>query len=324
MQDVELSVVAPLFEEEAVIRAFVDRVRAALATVTSAFEIIFSIDPSRADATEDVARELAAADPRIRLLIMSRRFGQPAATIAGIEACSGRACLVLDADLQDPPEIIPSMVEQWRAGYDVVCAQRRRRDGERWTKRLVAHTGYWLINRISDVPIPRDTGDCRLIDRKVIDVLRMLPERHGFLRGLVAFAGFKQTVVFYDRQARTAGRSKYNRTYGSVRIGINGVVAFSSKPLSLVFAAGCALALFALAVAVWYLLEKLYFARDITPGLTTMVMFLSLFSGLQLIALGIIGEYVGRIYDEVRGRPLYVVAERVNFDEHERTNRIDV
>src|SRR5581483_566178 len=177
MQDVELSVVAPLFEEEAVIRAFVDRVRAALATVTSAFEIIFSIDPSRADATEDVARELAAADPRIRLLIMSRRFGQPAATIAGIEACSGRACLVLDADLQDPPEIIPSMVEQWRAGYDVVCAQRRRRDGERWTKRLVAHTGYWLINRISDVPIPRDTGDCRLIDRKVIDVLRMLPER---------------------------------------------------------------------------------------------------------------------------------------------------
>jgi glycosyltransferase involved in cell wall biosynthesis len=250
---------------------------------------------------------------------MSRRFGQPAATMAGIEACAGRACIVLDADLQDPPEIIPALVDKWREGYQVVFAQRRSRRGERRSKRVVAYIGYWLISRISDVPIPRDTGDCRLIDRKVIDVLRLLPEKHGFLRGLVAFAGYKQTVVSYDRDTRASGVSKYHPSFGSVRIGINGVTAFSSKPLTLVLVAGFGLAAFALVVALWYLLEKLYLDPDITPGLATTVIFISLFSALQLIGLGIVGAYVGRIYNEVLGRPMYVVADRVNFERDEPT-----
>ena len=314
MRDVEISVVAPVFHEETTIPVFVARVRAALERVTTSFEIIFGLDPS-SDATEAVARRLAAEDPRIRLIIMSRRFGQPAATMAAIEACSGKACIVLDADLQDPPEIIPALVEKWREGHQVVFAQRRTRHGERRIKRMVAHVGYWLVNRLSDVPIPRDTGDCRLIDRTVIDVLRQLPEQHGFLRGLVAFAGYKQTMVPYDRDPRSSGTSKYSPSFGSVRIGMNGIIAFSSKPLMLVFVAGCGLARFAVVVALWHLLEKFYLAPEITPGLTTTVVLVSFFSGLQLIGLGIIAAYVGRIYDEVRRRPRYLVADRVNFDD---------
>src|SRR3989338_1796332 len=189
------------------------------------------MDPGR-DNTIEVINQYIQRDKRIRLIVFSRRFGQPAATIAGIENCLGEACIVIYVDLQDPPELILELVKKWREGYDVVYAQRRSRKGETLIKRIVSYIGYKIINYIAEVSIPRNTGDFRLINRRVIEALRSLKESHGFLRGLVAYTGYKQTAVLYDRDARCAGKSKYNRFTGSIRIGMNGLISFSSKLLS--------------------------------------------------------------------------------------------
>jgi len=309
-----VSVIAPVYRNE----CSLGELHARVASVSNEFEMVL-VDDRSDDGSWAVVQALAARDPRVRGVRLARNLGQDAASLIGLATARGSWRVVLDADLQDPPEIIPAMVDKWREGYQVVFAQRRSRRGERRSKRVVAHIGYWLISRISDVPIPRDTGDCRLIDRKVIDVLRLLPEKHGFLRGLVAFAGYKQTVVTYDREARVSGRSKYDPNFGSIRIGINGVAAFSSKPLTLILIAGCCLTVFALLVAVWFLFDQRSRVPDITPSLATMAIVISLSAGLQLIGLGIVGAYVGRIYDEVLGRPMYIVADRVNFELDEPT-----
>lgn len=309
-----LSIVVPVFEEAATIPLFLRRITPVLAGITDRFEIVFAMDPGR-DNTREVICDAIANDPRIRFLVFTRRFGQPAATIAGIEACTGEACIVIDVDLQDPPELIAALVEQWRAGYDVVYAQRRSRKGETVLKRCVSWLGYKVINYIAEVPIPPNTGDFRLISRRVIEALRSLKETHGFLRGLVAYAGYRQTAVLYDRAARGAGRSKYNRFTGSIKIGMNGLISFSSKLLTIssilgILASGCSFL-----VAIWYLLQKAFLNPAITPGLPTTVIMITFFGGIQLISLGILGEYIGRIYDEVRCRPKYMIAEKVNFPE---------
>jgi glycosyltransferase involved in cell wall biosynthesis len=311
---VELSIVVPVFEEESVVPVFLERIIPVLESVTPDFEILFCMDPGR-DNTRGVICDAIAGDRRTRLIVLSRRFGQPAATIAGIESCRGAACIVIDIDLQDPPEVIPELVAKWREGFDVVYAQRIDRLGETFVKRAVSHLGYKLINYVADVYIPPDTGDFRLISRRVIEALRGLKETHGFLRGLVAYTGYNQTSVRYHRAARQTGRSKYNRFTGSIRIGMNGVVAFSSKILSLSSVLGLLAAGFSFFVAVWYVLQKLLFHPEITPGLPTTVIVVTFLGGIQLISLGILGEYVGRIYEEVRCRPKYLIAERINFSD---------
>ena len=306
------SLVVPVYKEERNIRPFLARAEAVFASMGKPYEIIFTLDPSP-DRTEEVILAEIQRNPNIRLLVFSRRFGQPAATMAGILTCRGEACIVIDVDLQDQPELIPELYARLAEGFEVVYAKRRSRKGETLIKRIVAHVGYALINTLSDVPIPRNTGDFRIMTRRVIEELRRLNETHGFLRGLVAFVGFKQTFVEYDRDERLSGAGNYNRLTGSLKIGLNGLISFSSRPLSLMSIGGALLAGFSFLVGGWYVFQKLI-GIDLTPGLSTTVLFVSFFAGVQLLGLGLLGEYVGRIYDEVKRRPMYIVDRRANFE----------
>jgi dolichol-phosphate mannosyltransferase len=301
----KLTVVIPAFNEEGNVARVYERLAGVLDGLDMEWELIFAVDPCT-DRTEERILELRESDPRVKMLRFSRRFGQPAATLAGLSAASGDAVVVIDCDLQDPPELIPALVDRWREGYEVVYAQRRTREGETLAKRMVAALGYRIIKRIAEVEIPPNTGDFRLMSRRVVEHVVSLNEAHGFLRGLVALVGFKQTAVLYDRDPRVAGASKYNRFIGSVLIGMNGVVSFSRYPLQLISIAGLASSAMAFALALFYLVAKLA-GVGFPIGNPTIVIIVALFSGIQLLSLGIMGEYVGRIYDEVKRRPKYIV-----------------
>ncbi|HXA53476.1 MAG TPA: glycosyltransferase family 2 protein [Solirubrobacteraceae bacterium] len=309
-----LSVVIPAYNEEANIEQVYVRLRAALETLDMDWELIFCVDPS-SDRTEELILERRRRDSRVKMLRFSRRFGQPMATIAGLEAAGGDAVVVIDCDLQDPPELIPQLVASWREGHDVVYAQRRTRAGETLPKRIVSALGYRLIARTAEVEIPPNTGDFRLLSRRVVDNVVALGEHHGFLRGLVALVGFEPASVLYDRDARAAGASKYNRFLGSVLIGLNGLVGFSRYPLQLISMLGIALSGVALLLGVVYFTLKLFGAVHFPIGTPTVVISVAFFSGIQLLSLGVIGEYVGRIYDEARRRPKYIVESRHGFEE---------
>jgi dolichol-phosphate mannosyltransferase len=302
----------PVYKEEGNIRSFLRRVEPVLEGLGRGYEIIFALDPSP-DGTEAVILEEIARNSNVRLLVFSRRFGQPAATMAGILSCRGEACVVIDVDLQDPPELIAELHAKMVQGYEVVYAKRRSRKGETFLKRVISYVGYSVINRVSDVSIPRNTGDFRIMTRRVIEELRRLNEAHGFLRGLVAYVGFKQAYIEYDRDPRFAGAGNYNRLTGSLRIGLNGLISFSSRPLQMMSVAGFILAGASFALGGWYVLQHLI-GINLTPGLSTTILVVSFFSGVQLLALGLLGEYVGRIYDEVKRRPLYILDKKVNFD----------
>lgn len=306
-----LSVVVPAYNEEDNVGRVYERIRDVIEPLGLDWELIFAVDPCT-DRTELRIRELHERDERVKMLRFSRRVGQPMATLGGMEAASGAAVVVIDADLQDPPELISELVDRWRDGFDVVYAQRRSREGETLPKRIVASLGYRLIKRIAEVEIPPNTGDFRLMSRRVVDHVVSLDESHGFLRGLVGLVGFPQTSVLYDRDARAAGASKYNRFWGSLVIGLNGVVGFSRYPLQFISLGGIALSVFAFLLGTVYLALKLA-GTPFPLGNPTIVMLLCLFSGIQLLSLGIMGEYVGRIYDEVRHRPKYIVESRLGW-----------
>ena len=308
-----LSIVIPAYNEQDNVRRVYERLRNVMASVDMDWELIFSVDPGT-DATEELILELRRDDARVKMLRFSRRFGQPMATIAGLEAAGGDAVVVIDCDLQDPPELIPELLARWREGHHVVYAQRRTRAGETLPKRIIAAIGYRLIKRIADVEIPPNTGDFRLMSRRVVDNVVALKESHGFLRGLVGLVGFRQTSVLYDRDPRAAGKSKYNRFWGSLVIGANGIVGFSRYPLHLISLLGIGLAGFALALAAVYLGLKIG-GVSFPVGNPTIVIVVSLFSAIQLLSLGVIGEYVGRIYDESRNRPKYILESRYGWDD---------
>jgi polyisoprenyl-phosphate glycosyltransferase len=239
------------------------------------------------------------------------------ATIAGMEMAGGDAVVVIDCDLQDPPELIPELVARWREGFDVVYAQRRTRAGETLPKRFVAYLGYRVIKRIAEVEIPPNTGDFRLMSRRVVRNVVALKESHGFLRGLVGLVGFRQSSVPYDRDPRAAGSSKYNRFWGSLVIGLNGIVGFSRYPLQMISLGGIGLAGLAFLLGVAYGALKLA-GQGFPVGNPTIVIVVCFFSGLQLLSLGVMGEYVGRIYDEVRQRPKYILESRHGWEDEER------
>lgn len=313
MSNIELSVVVPVYNEALNVPEFVARLLPVLRRQVKSFEVIFSADPST-DGTEEVIRRLRDEERAIKLIVFSRRFGQPTATLAGIEHASGDAVVVMDVDLQDPPELIPEMLARWREGFEVVYAQRRDRRGETRIKKVVARLGYRLINRFGDVPIPQDTGDFRLMDRRVVNELLRFPETHGFLRGMVALVGFRQTGVVFDRPARHAGAGNYSRFLGSVRIGLNGLIAFSTALLNLSTAVGFVAAGAAFVVAIAYVSATLA-GVQFPVGNPTIVALVLFVGGVQLICLGIIGQYLGRIYDEVKRRPRYIVDAAEGFVE---------
>jgi dolichol-phosphate mannosyltransferase len=309
-----LSIVVPVFNEEDNVGPFYERMAKVLETTDCEWEIIFAEDPSTDD-TKARILELRDRDPRVKLMRFSRRFGQPAATLAGLAASRGDAVVVIDVDLQDPPELIAEMVERWREGFDVVYAQRRTREGETLPKRIVAATGYRVIKRVAEVEIPPNTGDFRLMSRRVVDEVVSLNEAHGFLRGLVALVGFNQTSIQYDRDARAAGDSKYNKFLGSLTIGLNGIISFSRYPLQLISLGGVVLSGLAFLLAIAYLVLKIA-GVGFPTGNPTIVILISLFSGIQLLSLGIMGEYVGRIYDEVKRRPKFILDSAYGIDAH--------
>ncbi len=313
MNKAEISLIVPVYKEEHSIRPFLDRAESVLTSIGKTYEIIFALDPSP-DNTELVIMEEITRNPNIRLMVFSRRFGQPAATMAGILSSEGDVCGVIDVDLQDPPELLSAMYSKLLIGYEVVYAKRRSRKGETLVKQLISHIGYGVINRLSDVQIPRNTGDFRIMTRRVVEELRHLNETHGFLRGLVAYVGFKQAYVEYDRDERYKGASKYNRFTGSFKIGLNGLISFSSKPLFLMSIFGFIISIFSFSLGAIYLAQKII-GINITPGLSTTVILISFLAGVQLLGLGLIGEYVGRIYDEVKRRPMYILDKKINFRE---------
>lgn len=296
----------PVYNEIGNIDEFIRRVVPIVEHETQgAFEIIFSVDPST-DGTIERLSDHTELDPRIKAIIFSRRIGQPLATLAGLDHATGDATIVMDVDLQDPPELIPELVKLWRDGNEVVYAKRRTRSGETLIKRLVANTGYRVIDKFGDVQIPRNTGDFRLLDRRVVNELKKFPETHGFLRGLVALVGFRQAEVVFDRPSRHAGSGNYNRFVGSLRIGFNGLIAFSSALLNLSTIAGLIAAFLSFIIGIAYAILKVT-GFDFPIGNPTIVILLLFIGGIQLICLGIIGQYIGRIYDEVKRRPKYIV-----------------
>lgn len=308
---VALSIVVPVYKEAANIRPFLARAEAVMVKMGVSYEIIFALDPSP-DETETVILDEINRNPRIKLLLFSRRFGQPAATMAGILNCTGETCVVIDVDLQDQPEMIEKLYAKLAEGFEVVYAKRISRLGETAAKRAISYFGYSVINRLSDVQIPRNTGDFRIMTRRVIEELRNLSETHGFLRGMVAFVGFKQAAIEYNRDARLSGVGNYNRLTGSLRIGLNGLIGFSSRPLQLMSLGGFLVAGFSFLLGLWYVVQKLI-GFDLSPGLPTTVLVVTFFSGVQLLALGVVGEYIGRIYDETKRRPMYIIDKKVNF-----------
>jgi dolichol-phosphate mannosyltransferase len=301
-----LSVVAPVFNEEELVEAFVRRACAAVADYS--FELVLVNDGS-ADSTPQLLDRIAAEDPRVRVVHLSRNFGHQAALTAGLEHAAGDLVAMIDADLQDPPELIPQMVEQWEQGSDVVYAVREQRDGETAFKLATASWFYKLFDRLAQVDLEPNSGDFRLLDRRALDALLSMTERSRFLRGMTVWVGFKQTAVPYERDARAAGETKYTLRK-MLRFSLDAIASFSHLPLQLATYAGllsAGVAFIAIPVVV-----GLHFADSYLPGFGTITILILLIGGIQLIALGVIGEYIGRIYEEVKHRPLYIVREERN------------
>jgi dolichol-phosphate mannosyltransferase len=308
-----LSVVAPVFNEEKVLAEFHRRVTDALSGVD--YELIM-VDDGSSDSSPALLREIAGSDRRVRVIELSRNFGHQAALSAGIDHARGEAVASIDSDLQDPPELLPEMVARWRAGAEVVYAVRRSREGEGRFKLASANGFYRVFSRLARMDPDATSGDFRLLDRRAVDVLKAMPERNRFLRGMTVWVGFTQTAVPYDRDARHAGETKYTLRR-MVRFSIDAITSFSNVPLQLATLLGFTfsfVAFLGIPVAIGFRI-----AGQFVPGVASILLAVLLLGGIQLITLGIVGEYIGRIYEEVKGRPLYVVREEISGDRAERT-----
>ncbi len=308
-EQMTLSVVVPCFNEEAVLAETHRRLRESLAELDDV-EIIYVNDGST-DRTAEILGDLSRRDFAVRVLSFARNFGHSVALTAGIEHASGDAIVLIDADLQDPPEVIPDMVRLWREGNDVVYGVRIRREGETRFKRAAAATFYRLLDRLSDIRIPLDTGDFRLIDRRVADVLRRMPERSRFVRGMVAWAGFRQCPIHFERHARYAGETRYPLAK-LMRLALDGLTSFSSTPLRVATWIGTSASVVGLLGIVYAVVARL-FTRSWVPGWAALFVGIMFMGGVQLLCLGVIGEYVGLIYAETKQRPLYVLESALGF-----------
>ena len=314
------SFVVPIYNEEANLPELYRRLSAVMNRLDGASELVLVDDGSR-DRSILLLRDLHQQDSRVSYLSFARNFGHQIAVTAGLNFASGEAVVVMDADLQDPPELIPFMVDRWQQGYQVVYAQRTQRRRENWFKRLMAYGFYRVLRHLADVEIPTDTGDFCLMDRQVVEVLNAMPERDRYIRGLRAWIGFRQTAIPFEREARFAGEVKY--TFGkSLALGINGLVSFSKVPLRMATYLGLVAATLALLMAVLVLYWRFFAPNSPLTGYATITVVIFFLGAVQLISIGILGEYVGRIYEEIKGRPLYTLAEVGGF-QHPKTTAID-
>ena len=311
----ELSIVIPLYNEEKNIAYLFERLTAVLNKITSSYEIVCVNDGSK-DNTLECLLQQHRYSRAIKVVNLSRNFGKEIALTAGIDYASGAAVIPIDADLQDPPELIAELVAKWREGYDVVYATRRTRHGETWLKRFTADAFYKTIGKMSRVHIPRNTGDFRLLDRKVVEALKQLPERTRFMKGLFAWVGFKQTSILFERQPRFQGKTTWN--YWKLwNLALDGIASFSLIPLKVWSYLGLSVSFVSLLYASFLIIRTLIFGIDV-PGYASLMVTILFLGGIQLITLGIIGEYLGRVYEEVKGRPLYVVRKCYGFEQQKQ------
>lgn len=305
------SIVVPIYNEEANIPELYRRLRSVIDRLDGAAELVLVDDGSR-DRSLLLLRQLHEQDPRVCYLSFARNFGHQVAVTAGLNFARGQAVVVIDADLQDPPELIPELIQQWQQGYQVVYAQRIQRQQEHWLKRFLAHCFYRVLHRLADVEIPLDTGDFCLMDRRVVDLLNTMPERNRYIRGLRAWVGFRQTAVLFDRAPRYAGTVKYTFSK-SLALAINSLVGFSKVPLRLSTYLGLGAAAISLLMGLLVVYWRLFAPNSPLAGYTIITVVVFFLGAVQLISIGILGEYIGRIYEEIKGRPLYTLSEVEGF-----------
>lgn len=299
-----LSVVVPVFNEDVVLPHLNERIFKVLGSVDGLVEVLY-VDDGSSDATPAVLGTLRNAHPEVGVIRLSRNFGKELALSAGLRASTGDAVIVLDADLQDPPELIPQMLASFRSGYDVVNMRRRSRAGESWLKKLTAHLFYRWLNRLSDIPIPADVGDFRLLSRRAVEAINAMPERNRYMKGLFAWVGYRQTTLDYDRAPRAAGvaRQHYGKLLG---LAVEGITSFSVAPLRLALVMGCAAGAIALVLTIFYAAKTLMFG-DPVSGFPTLIVAVLTLGGLNLMGLGVLGEYLGRLFMETKRRPLVLI-----------------
>lgn len=317
---VTYSIVIPVFNEEAVLPILLRRLSLLLDSLDGGAEAIF-VDDGSTDSTSIVLQGFVRQNPQFRYIGLSRNFGHQVAITAGMDEALGDAIIVMDADLQDPPEVVLQLIAKWQEGYDVVYARRLSRAGESQFKRATAHLFYRLLSRVTSVGIPADVGDFRLIDRKVLDVLRRMPERDRFVRGMIAWLGFRQTEVTFHRQERAAGETKYP-LFRMIRLAMNAALGFSDAPLRLVIWCGCIVSCLALLYGVYAVLMWLTNDPHLVAGWSSTIVIVSLLCGMNMLTTGIVGLYVGRIHAEVKQRPLYVVQDRVGVTREQSATAI--
>ncbi|PIE94184.1 glycosyltransferase [Bacillus fungorum] len=311
-----ISVVVPMYFEEEVAQECYNRLKSVMLQNDINYEFVFVNDGST-DRTMEILSEIAANDYRTKIVNFARNFGHQVAVTAGIAAAKGDAIVIIDADLQDPPEVIPELIAKWEEGYEVVYAKRKQRKGETWFKLLTAKYFYKFLNYMSDIDIPKDTGDFRIIDRKVADVFNQMTERNRFIRGMMSWVGFRQTYVEYERDERFAGETKYPLKK-MIKFASDGIIAFSTKPLRIVMTLGLLSVLISIIVLLYTITVKII-GTDTQTGWASIMVAITFFSGIQLLGLGIVGQYIARIYDESKNRPIYIVKETINIEQEETT-----
>ncbi|HDX9639357.1 MULTISPECIES: glycosyltransferase family 2 protein [Bacillus] len=311
-----ISVVVPMYFEEEVAQECYNRLKSVMLQNDINYEFVFVNDGST-DRTMEILSEIAANDYRTKIVNFARNFGHQVAVTAGIAAAKGDAIVIIDADLQDPPEVIPELIAKWEEGYEVVYAKRKQRKGETWFKLLTAKYFYKFLNYMSDIDIPKDTGDFRIIDRKVADVFNQMTERNRFIRGMMSWVGFRQTYVEYERDERFAGETKYPLKK-MIKFASDGIIAFSTKPLRIVMTLGLLSVLVSIIVLLYTITVKIIGSGTQT-GWASIMVAITFFSGIQLLGLGIVGQYIARIYDESKNRPIYIVKETINIEQEETT-----
>lgn len=306
-----ISIVVPMYYEEQVALEFYKRLTSAVSGKSFDYEILFVNDGSK-DKTEQILKELAEKDKKVKVINFARNFGHQVAVTAGMYNAIGDAVVLIDADLQDPPELITKFVEEWEKGYQVVYAKRLKRKGESFFKKVSAKYFYKVLNFLSDTDIPKDTGDFRLMDRCVVEVFKLMPEKHKFIRGMVSWIGFDQTYIEYERDERFAGETKYPLKK-MLKFALDGILSFSTKPLKIVTGIG----LLTVVLSFFVLLFALYmkFSGQTESGWASLMVVVTFFSGVQLLSVGILGEYIGRIYDETRNRPAFIVKSKLNIED---------